>query len=159
MPRNSPLTLVSITGLVGLSVVLGGCGSKDPQIPTAPSSTVTRQASFPLTVSRLGGIAGFTDDLSIQDDGGVLATTKQGQVTCTIDKASLAVLNDAALQVHDTDQPSAPTSPPADAMTVVFGAGTGLLSIDDPRVAKAEPVVTQLLADVTGPAAGRKICT
>jgi hypothetical protein len=150
---------LGLVGMVGLTVALGGCGSGDAQIPTAPSSTVTRQASFPLTVSRLGGVAGFTDDLSIQDDGGVLATTKQGQVTCTIDKASLAVLNDAALQVRDTDQPSAPASPPADAMTVVFGAGTGLLSIDDPRVAKAEPVVTRLLADVTGPAAGRKICT
>jgi hypothetical protein len=145
-------------GLVGV-VTLGGCGSSDPQIPTAPSTTSTKQASFPLTVSRLGGIAGFNDNLSIQDDGGVLATTKQGQVTCTIDKASLAVLNEVALQVRDTDQPSAPVSPPADSMSVVFGAGTGLLSINDPRVATAEPVVTQLLADVTGPAAGRKICT
>ncbi len=150
---------VAVVGLFGLTAALGGCGSTDPQIPNAPSTTSTRQASFPLTVNRLGGIAGFSDNLSIQDDGGVLATTKQGTVTCTIDKASLAVLNDAALQVHDTDQPSAPASPPADAMSVVFGAGTGLLSITDPRVATAEPVVNQLLADVTGPAAGRKICT
>ena len=44
-------------------------------------------------------------------------------------------------------------------MDVLFGAGTGLLHLDDARVAKAEPVVTQLLADVTGPAARRKICT
>ena len=150
---------LGLVSLVGLMVALGGCGTSDPQIPSAPSTTTTRQASFPLTVNRLGGIAGFSDNLSIQDDGGVLATTKQGTVTCTIDKASLAVLNDAALQVHDTDQPTAPASPPADAMSVVFGAGTGLLSITDPRVVKAEPVVNQLLADVTGPAAGRKICT
>ena len=51
-------------------------------------------------------MAGFTDNLSIQADGAVLAATKQGQVTCTIDETSLATLNDAALQVHDTDQPS-----------------------------------------------------
>ena len=151
--------LSKAVGAVGLTLALVGCGSNDPQIPNAPSTTSTRQASFPLTVSRLGGIAGFSDNLSIQDDGGVLATTKQGKVTCTIDKASLAVLNDAALQVHDTDQPSAPASRPADYMIVTFGAGTGLLSVHDPRVVKAEPVVTQLLADVTGPAAGRKICT
>ena len=150
---------VGAVGAVGLTLALAGCGSNDPQIPNAPSTTSTRQASFPLTVSRLGGIAGFSDNLSIQDDGGVLATTKQGKVTCTIDKASLAVLNDAALQVHDTDQPSAPASRPADYMIVTFGAGTGLLSVHDPRVVKAEPVVNQLLADVTGPAAGRKICT
>ena len=90
---------------------------------------------------------------------GCWPTTKKGQVTCTIDKASLAVLNEAALQVHDTDQPTAPPSRPADSMIVLFGAGTGLLAIEDPRVAKAEPVVTQLLADVTGAAADRKICT
>jgi hypothetical protein len=155
MSRTSP-TLV-LTALAAVS--LSACGTADPQIPAASSTTSTRQASFPLTVSRVGGIAGFDDTLSIQDDGGVLATTKQGRVTCTIDQTSLAVLNDAALRVQDTDQPSAPASPPADAMRVLFGAGTGLLSINDPRVATAEPVVTQLLADVTGPAARRKICT
>ena len=85
--------------------------------------------------------------------------TKQGQVTCTIDKASLAVLNEAALQVHDTDQPTGSPSTVADQLDVLFGAGTGLVRIDDTRVVKAEPVVTQLLADVTGPRAGRKICT
>ena len=161
MPRTAPprSTVAGLTGLVGLSVLLGGCGSDDPQIPTAPSTTATRQASFPLTVSRIGGVAGFTDNLSIQDDGGVLATTKKGKVSCTIDKASLATLNAAALQVRDTDQPTAPPSRPADAMMVMIGAGTGLLSIDDPRVAKAAPVVTQLLDDVTGAAADRKVCT
>ncbi len=114
MPRTAPLSPVTIAGLIGLSAALGGCGSSDPQLPTDSQSTGTRQASFPLTVSRQGGVAGFSDTLSIQDDGAVLAATKQGRVTCTIDKASLTVLNKAALEVT---------------------------------------------ADVTGPAAGRKICT
>ena len=166
MPRTAPLSLGATAlpfgvtaSLIGLSLTLGGCGSANPKLPTAPSPTITGQASFPLTVSRRGGIAGFSDTLSIQDDGGVLATTKQGKVTCTIDKASLAVLNDAALQVHDTDTPTGSASPVADQMDVLFGAGTGLVHLDDERVAKAEPVVTQLLADVTGTAADRKICT
>ncbi len=158
MPRIAP-SLIPATGLVTLSLLLAGCGSDDPELPTAPSTTATRQASFPLTVSRIGGVAGFTDNLSIQDDGGVLATTKKGKVTCTIDKESLATLNEAALQVHDTDVPTASPSRPADSMIVMIGAGTGLLDIADPRVSKAEPVVTQLLADVTGAAADRKICT
>ena len=114
MPRTAPLSPVTIAGLIGLSAALGGCGSSDPQLPTDSQSTGTRQASFPLTGTRPGGVAGFSDTLSIQDDGAVLAATKQGRVTCTIDKASLTVLNKAALEVT---------------------------------------------ADVTGPAAGRKICT
>ena len=166
MPRTAPSSLGATAlpfgataSLVCLSLALVGCGTKDPQIPTAPSPTATRQASFPLTVSRLGGIAGFADTLSIKDDGGVLATNKQGKVTCTIDKASLAVLNEAALQVHDTDTPTGSASTVADQMDVLFGAGTGLVHLDDERFAKAEPVVTQLLADVTGPPADRKVCT
>jgi hypothetical protein len=154
MPR-----VVLLCALAVVTAMVSACGSADPPIPSAPSTTAVRTASFPLTVSRLGGIAGLSDNLSIQNDGGVLAKTKKGQVSCTLDRASLAVLNDAALQVHDTDQPTAPATRPADAMILVFGAGTGLLSIDDPRVVRAEPVVTQLLADVTGPAAARKICT
>jgi hypothetical protein len=154
---------MSRTWLLPLAVLLAGglgaCGSADPQLPQAPPTTATKQASFPLTVTRVGGIAGFSDNLSIQEDGGVLAVTKQGPVTCTLDKASLAVLNDAALQVHDTDQPTGSASTMADQMDVLFGAGTGLLHLDDARVAQAAPVVTQLLADVTGPAAKRKLCT
>jgi hypothetical protein len=161
MSRTSPvLALPALAALAALAAAsLSACGTSDPTIPQAPSTSATKQARFPLTVSRIGGIAGFTDNLSIQDDGGVMATTKQGQVTCTIDPATLAVLNDAAAQVHDTDQPTAPPANQSDSMTVLIGAGTGLLPIDDARVAKAEPVVTQLLADITGPPASRKLCT
>lgn len=162
MPRTAPLSFRAtggLIGLIGLSLALVGCGTTDPRIPAAPSPTVTGRASFPLTVSRLGGIAGFSDSLSIQDDGGVLATTKQGKVTCTIDKASLAVLNEAALEIHDTDTPTGSPSTVADQLDVLFGAGTGLVHLGDERVARAEPIVSQLLADVTGPASRRKICT
>ena len=155
MSRTSPLLVLAALAAASLSA----CGTADPPLPQAPSTTATRQARFPLTIQRTGGIAGFRDTVSIDADGHVLAGTKQGQVSCDLDLASLAVLNDAALQVHDTDQPTAPPTNQSDAMTVVFGAGTGLVAINDARVAKAGPVVTQLLADVTGPAANRKLCS
>ena len=160
MSRTSLVPLVTAPLLGALAAVtLSACGTTDPQIPQGPSSTVTKKASFPLTVNRVGGIAGFSDTISIQDDGGVLALTKQGQVECTLDEASLAVLNEAALQVHDTDQPTGSPTTISDQLDVLFGAGTGMVRIDDTRVVKAEPVVTQLLADVSGPKANRKICT
>ena len=154
MSRTSLVPLVAF-----LAAGLSACGSTDPPIPQPPSTTATRQASFPLTIQRTGGIAGFRDTISIDADGHVLAGTKQGQVSCDLDRTSLAVLNEAALQVHDTDQPTGAPSTMADHMDVLFGAGTGLVHLDDTRVARAEPVVTQLLADVTGPAAQRKLCT
>ncbi|SDP33153.1 hypothetical protein SAMN04489867_2096 [Pedococcus dokdonensis] len=163
MSRITALPKVASLLSSGLAAVtLTACGTADPPIPpatTTSSTTAPAKASFPLTISRVGGIAGFTDNLSIQDDGGVLAVTKNGQVTCTLDEASLAVLNEAALQVHDTDQPTGPPQTASDQLDVLFGAGTGMLRVNDPRVAGAEPVVNQLLADVNGPKASRKLCT
>ena len=155
MSRTALLPLLAVLAAGTLSA----CGTTDPAIPQAASTTATKQASFPLTIQRNGGIAGFRDTVSIDADGHVLAGTKQGQVSCDLDRASLAVLNDAGLQVHDTDQPTAPPANQSDSMSVTFGAGTGLLAVDDSRLAKAEPVITQVLADVTGPAADRKLCT
>lgn len=160
MSRSTSRSRLAAALLTALAAgTVSSCGSADPQIPATSSTTASKQSSFPLTVQRTGGIAGFRDTISIDADGHVLAATKQGQVSCDLDKASLATLNDAALQVQDTDQPTAPPTGQPDSMSVLFGAGTGLLAIDDARVAQAEPVVTQLLADVTGPAAGRKLCT
>jgi hypothetical protein len=44
-------------------------------------------------------------------------------------------------------------------MTVTFSARFSSLGIDDPKLAVAEPVINQLLADVSGPPATRTICT
>jgi hypothetical protein len=160
MSRTSLVSLVTAPLLGALAAAtLSACGTADPEIPQGSSSTATKKASFPLTVNRVGGIAGFSDSLSIQEDGEVLAKTRQGQVTCSLDDASLAVLNEAALQLHDTDQPTGSPTTISDQLDVLFGAGTGMVRIDDARVARSEPVVTQLLADVTGPEASRKICT
>jgi hypothetical protein len=141
-------------------LVLGGCVEQTKPLPTvseSPTSAPAR-ASFPLRVERTGGVAGFHDMLVIQDDGSVVADSKRGQVSCTLDAASLAVLNTAARGIHLNDQPTPGTSV-ADGMTVTFSARFGTLGIDDPKVAAAAPVVNQLLADVSAPSAKRKICT
>ena len=157
MGGMSRIPLVSrITApLLGLLAAgtLSACGALDQQ-----SGSSTPKAKYPLTVNRVGGVAGFTDSLSIEDDGDVLALTTHGQVKCTLDDPSLAVLNEAGLQVKDADQPDS-SATGVDQLEVFFGAGKGALRIDDARVAKAEPVVTRLLADITGPKANRKICT
>jgi len=159
MPCSASLPSRAGAVVVLGALALGGCAADEPTIPEAPPDTATRTAHFPLTVQRTGGVAGFSDRLSIADDGVVLARTKGGQVECTLDPASLARLNEAGLRIGDTDQPTTSAGRTADAMSVLFGAGTGLADLADPRLAEAEPVVTQLLADVTGPAAERKLCT
>jgi hypothetical protein len=158
MPRTSRLSALAVPCTLA-ALALGACGEDSPAIPDAPTTTTATQARFPLNVQRMGGVAGFSDRLSIQADGQVLANTKRGQVECTLDAASLARLNDAALQLQDTDQPTSSPGQTADAMVVLFSAGTALVEISDPRLADAEPVVTQLLADVTGPAGQGEVCT
>jgi hypothetical protein len=156
MPRCHP-----VVTLVLAALALGGCVEQTEPPPQASDTTPTSappSANFPLRVERTGGVAGFHDVLVIQQDGSVVANSKRGQVSCTLDAASLAVLNTAARGIHLNDQPTPGTSV-ADGMTVTFSARFGTLGIDDPRVAAAEPVVSQLLADVSAPPAKRKICT
>ena len=102
-------------------------------------------------------MAGFDEHVSVQADGTVLARTRKGQVTCTLDERSLATLNDGALRVQDTDQPT-PGTVVADGMDVLVSVGTGLVGIDDPKLGAAGPLLQQLLVDVTAPAAQRTIC-
>lgn len=141
-------------------LALGGCVEQTkplPEVSTAPRPTAQTTASFPLRVERSGGVAGFDDKLSIQADGSVVGQTKKGQVSCVLDRASLATLNDAALRISQNDQPTGGTAV-ADGMSVTFSARFGTVGIDDPKVASAQPVVAQLLADVSAPPPKRKAC-
>jgi hypothetical protein len=155
MPRSHlvvplALALLALTGCVEQTKPL-------PEVSDTPTSAPA-SANFPLRVERTGGVAGFHDLLVIQEDGSVVADSKKGQVSCTIDAVSLAALSTAARAIHQNDQPTPGTSM-ADGMSVTFSARFGTLGIDDPRVADVAPVVQQLLADVSGPQAKRKICT
>lgn len=163
--------LLSIS-LATAVITLTGCGQQAAETttpsttqdttPSSSSSTTTSpsaHARFPLTVSRLGGVAGFNDSATIQADGSVVATTRQGKVSCTLDEVSLTALDEGAAPIGDSDQPDPSASTPADHLEVLIGSGSGLASTSDPRVAKATPIVTQLLADLNGPVANRRICT
>jgi hypothetical protein len=156
MPRHATASRTAV--LVLAASALAGCGQEDPSIPPATSSP-TRSASFPVTITRTGGVAGFRDSVSVQADGSVFASTKQGEVRCRLHDQALDDLREGAAPIQDTDSPTSAPPVTADAMEVLIGAGTGTASIADPRVAPAVPVVNQLLADVTGPAAARKVCT
>jgi hypothetical protein len=155
MPRSHHVVTLAFAVLA-----LGGCVEQTKPLPEASDTPTSAppSASFPLRVERTGGVAGFHDVLVIQQDGSVVADSKRGQVSCTLDAASLAALNTAARAVRLNDRPT-PGTDVTDGMTVTFSARFSTLGIDDPKVAVAEPVINQLLADVSGPPATRKICT
>lgn len=156
MPRCHHAVTLALAALA-----LGGCVEQPKPIPKASDSTPASappSANFPLRVERTGGVAGFHDVLVIQQDGSVVADSKRSQVSCTLAAASLAVLNTAARAIQLNDRPT-PGTDVADGMTVTFSARFSTLGIDDPKLAVAEPVINQLLADVSSPPAKRTICT
>jgi hypothetical protein len=158
MPRCHRVAPVTVACATVALLGLGGCVQETKPLPTVTDAATTAAPSirFPLRVLRSGGVAGFREELFVQSDGSVIGQTKQGQVTCMLDQESLAALKGGAAQVHATDTPNGPGG--ADQLWVQFGTGAGSLNIDDPKLAAAEPVVTQLLADVSAPPAKRKIC-
>lgn len=155
MARLAPLLLLPLlAGLVG-------CTEDTPTLPPPPSTTAaTKQAAFPIRVVRQGGPNNLDDRISIQPDGGVLATLATGQVTCTLDQDTLGALNDAAVRIsRDAPPPSAPVvTPSGQAQVLIADSRTDLVSIDDARVGAAKQIVTLMLQDVTGPARGRIVC-
>ena len=131
---------------------------------TVATTTATKQATFPLRVTRVvvspAGPSDLNVQMYIQHDGGVLASLGKGQVTCTLDKTSLQVLNAAAVRIGTPTSPSGASAPTTDGPVLVFFADrqTNLVNIDDPRVGAARQVVEQLLKDVSVPAPQRIAC-
>lgn len=156
MPRSPVLVATSL--LVG-AAALAGCAEKTPDIPTVSSTTAEPVAQYPITIQRFGGIAGFSDTVTIASDGGVTAKSKKATVTCTLEDASLKALNRGAAQIQPTDEPSSMPTNVDDAMDFTVSTGPGMVSVGDPRLAEAKPVIDQLLADVNAPEGQRKICT
>ena len=159
MPRTLGRSLLAVA-LLGAAASLAGCGSSDrsDSTPPPPRATPTREVQLPLTITRMGGVAGFSDTVKVQHDGTVHATTKAGQVTCTLESQALSTLQEAAAEIAPTDTPSLPASPVPDAMVVVFSSGKGALAVEDPALADAADTINRVLADVTGPESERALC-
>ena len=116
MPRTAPTALTA--ALVLAAGVLGACGEDDPVIPPA-SDTSTSEPSWPVTIARTGGVAGFSDSLSVQSDGTVIGRTKQGDVRCTLEASALDALREGAAPIQDTDVPTLAPTGMADHLSVL----------------------------------------
>jgi hypothetical protein len=83
-------TAVLIAGLMTLAIA--GCGGDD-ESPADPGEPGGAQLAGPLTFTRGGGIAGRTDKLVIQPDGGGSLTTRSGgERAVKLDAAQLETL-------------------------------------------------------------------
>ncbi len=167
MNRNVAALLPCLALLAGCgtaSVSGGGSATTAGSPPSTSGTTSPGPASFPLTVSRTGGIAGFNDTIVIRADGQATVSAKQGAATsCRIGADALATLTGQLTGLLNAPKPTPPTATPnhvrADALifTVTDPAGKSV-KVPDPPTGPAEQAVVALVDDVTGPTPPHQIC-
>ena len=167
------LCSVALLAACGTASVTGsgaGGGTTGTDLPTTPptsaSSTMssTGAAAFPLTVNRLGGVAGFNDSIVVRSDGQASVKAKQGApTTCRIGADDLKRLTGQITSLLTTPHPTPPVMTPdhvrADAIIITVADDAGLsFRMPDPPEGDAQQAILALVNDVVGAAPPHQIC-
>lgn len=139
---------------------MAACGSQVPA--NSPSSSPSQPSTFPLTITRVGGVAGFNDVLVVTSDG-LVSVTQNGKTPrqCRLTSDAARRLTTAASQVpwpHLT--PGKTTAAfPDDLITMVLSPSGGPVRVEDPQVGAAGPIFTELVNDINGGQSASGMCT
>ncbi|MDQ1483476.1 MAG: hypothetical protein QOF35_1552 [Actinomycetota bacterium] len=154
--RQSAIARMAVLAVLAVLVTMTACGGT---LATPPRQT--QQAGFPVTITRIGGIAGLHDVLTVTGDGRVSVTRSgQGLRRCQLTEAAVKPLTTAASQVPFSRIPPARTQPsfPDDLVTTLSSPAGGPVNLEDPQ-AKSGQVFLDLLNVLTGdPAAAARTC-
>ncbi|MEP6798027.1 MAG: hypothetical protein ABI890_07765 [Lapillicoccus sp.] len=134
-------------------------GSGQPGSSGSGGSSTTGGAGFPVTISRIGGIAGFNDRVVVASGGVTTVTTKRGPAgTCTLAPETVTRLL-AAVRAAPTPTPS--TGPQvADELVTTLEAPLTKGPVRLPDATSADlTVVGEILADVIGNPPAYRLCT
>ncbi len=136
----------------------GGTTTEGPKIP--PSADPGGDPGFPMTVTRTGGVVGFSDAVTLTADGRATVSVKNRGGSCQVDSALLSSIAKAAQKINWQTLPAKPPTPrfPDDLVVAVSGAG-GSLRLDDARAEGLRTPLTKLLGDVDNEPGKRKLCT
>lgn len=102
--------LTVVASLASIAV-LAGCASRSADLdhPTTPSRA---PAAYPIVVTRTGGVAGFSDTLTLTADGRVRWVGKGGAArSCRLTPAATARVDGATAALVWTRSPTAPGHP------------------------------------------------
>ncbi|NMM33907.1 MAG: hypothetical protein HHJ13_07900, partial [Phycicoccus sp.] len=133
--------LVRVICCTAVVTALTACGSQGPA--NSPSNSPSQPSVFPLTITRVGGIAGFNDVLVVTSDGLVSVTQKgKAQRQCQLTPEAAKRLTTAASEVpwpHLT--PGNTTAAfPDDLITMALSPSGGPVRVEDPLVGAAGPI-------------------
>jgi hypothetical protein len=169
--RLALLAAVASLTMTGCGSDAGGYGSDQPS--ASPSSTPSETASpststspspttgaLPLTLTRNGGFAGFSDRIVVGKDG-IADVSKSGgkPERCRVEAGLFATIAAAATEVDWTAfDPKPPVVQHPDDMIIAVAAGGGVARLEDPRVEPLETPLNKLLTDASAPPSTRKLC-
>jgi hypothetical protein len=157
-------------------VAMTACGSKvtptgPGSSPSEPSATSAGAAStptgetqpgvFPVTITRIGGVAGFHDLLVVAGDGMVSVTRKAHErQQCRLTPEAIQRLTTATAQVPWPRITRATTNPsfPDDLVTMVRSSAGGPVRLEDPQVGAGGQFFRELLTDLGGGPASSRMC-
>ena len=152
--------LVRVICCTAAVAAMTACGSQGPA--NSPSTSPSQPSVFPLTITRVGGVAGFNDVLVVTSDGLVSVTQKgKAQRQCRLTPEAAKRLTTAASQVpwpHLT--PGKTTAAfPDDLITMVLSPSGGPVRVEDPQVGAAGPIFNELVNDLIGGKSASGMCT
>ncbi len=164
-----PLVAVTVAVAAG-AVLLTGCGSTTtPATPSAAESAGESSGAsptvpagvFPVVIARTGGIAGFSDRVTVQADGSAQASTRRGPgAPCRLTAGALTRLEQAVTLLAAAPAPPSTTSARVSdelVTTVQTPAARGAVRLDDAPKGAAT-VVGELLAELTQDPGSRTLC-
>lgn len=147
-PALAPLCLA-------VAVATTACG-----FAKAPPS-MSQDAVFPLTITRVGGIAGFHDVLIVNEDG-LVSVTQKGKAPrqCRLTPEAARRLAKAASTVPWPRLTPGSTGPafPDDLVTMVRSPAGGPVRLEDPLVGAAGRVFNELVNDLNGGRSASGMC-
>lgn len=153
--RGTHHTPATTLAALAAAVALAGCGTSDGAGPPSAAPTGSPTTAYPITITRVGGLAGFDDHLVVTADGTVTGTTRAGSVSCRLDDALVT-----GLATHLGTVPTAGTGPTTgtDSIVVTVSAGGATVDLGGAGTDPLSLAVSALLADLTLPADQRSRC-
>jgi len=122
---------------------------------------MSQPTAFPLTITRIGGIAGFHDVLIVNRDGRVSLTQKgKARRQCQLTPVATRRVAAAASAVPWPELTTSNTSAafPDDLVTLVQSASGGPVRLEDPQTGAAGGVFNELINNVRGNRSASRMC-
>ena len=151
--------LVRVICCTAAVAALAACGAQSPS--GSPSGSPSQPSVFPLTITRVGGVAGFNDVLVVTSEGLVSVTQKgNAQRQCQLTPDAAKRLTTAASQVPWPRLTPGKTSAafPDDLVTMVLSPAGGPVRVEDPQVGAAGPIFNELANDLNGGRSASGMC-